>query len=39
MPNEIRRVISRMIASTPPRVPRSARANSVFAALLPQPMS
>ena len=34
-----RRVISRMIASTPPSASRSARVSSVRAALLPQPMS
>jgi hypothetical protein len=36
MPNEIRRVISRMIVSTPPRSSRSATVRSVRAALFPQ---
>ena len=39
MPNEIRRVISRITASTPPSASRSSRVSSVWAALLPQPMS
>jgi hypothetical protein len=39
MPNEMRRVISRMIESTPPRSSRSARVSSVWTALFPQPMS
>jgi len=39
MPNEIRRLISRMIRLTPPSTSRSVTVSSVHAALLPQPMS